>query len=65
MIKPIMCNTLQESGHLSYKCPKNALGEREPPPKKKKKTKARDNDSDSDFGEDIVIVKKPAAAGNI
>ncbi len=25
----------QETGHLSYECPKNALGERVPPAKKK------------------------------
>ena len=29
----------QESGHLSYACPHNLLGEREPPPKKVKKRK--------------------------
>ena len=32
---------LQEFGHLSYNCPHNMLGDREPPPKKKKK-KAKD-----------------------
>ena len=31
--------SFQESGHLSYQCPKNVLGEREPPPKKQKKLK--------------------------
>lgn len=30
------CYECGEEGHLSYKCPNNALGEREPPPKKKK-----------------------------
>lgn len=33
------CYECGEEGHLSYKCPKNALGPREPPPKKKKKEK--------------------------
>lgn len=32
---------LQETGHLSYACPKNLLGEREPPKKKEKKKKKR------------------------
>ncbi|MED6290646.1 hypothetical protein CHARACLAT_015307 [Characodon lateralis] len=31
----------QETGHLSYACPKNLLGEREPPKKKEKKKKKR------------------------
>jgi hypothetical protein len=33
------CYECGEDGHLSYKCPKNALGERDPPPKKDKKRK--------------------------
>nr|CAD7200563.1 unnamed protein product [Timema douglasi] len=56
------CYECMEPGHLSYKCPLNALGEREPPPKKdkarKKKMKEKlikaqfqkdEEDSDSDF----------------
>ncbi|KAK7864732.1 hypothetical protein R5R35_013612 [Gryllus longicercus] len=35
------CYECGEEGHMSYKCPHNALGEREPPPKKIKKKKAR------------------------
>ncbi len=31
----------QEEGHLSYACPKNLLGERDPPPKKEKKKKKK------------------------
>ena len=31
------CYECGESGHLSYKCPKNQLGDREKPTKKKKK----------------------------
>ena len=31
----------KESGHLSYACPKNMLGEREPPKKKEKKKKRK------------------------
>jgi len=34
-------NILQEFNHLSYKCPKNQLGDREPPPKKKKHRKTK------------------------
>ncbi|XP_069683117.1 zinc finger CCHC-type and RNA-binding motif-containing protein 1-like isoform X2 [Periplaneta americana] len=37
------CYECGEEGHLSYKCPKNALGERDPPPKKDKKKKKKDN----------------------
>lgn len=33
------CYECGESGHLSYACPKNMLGEREPPKKKEKKKK--------------------------
>nr|XP_045011427.1 zinc finger CCHC-type and RNA-binding motif-containing protein 1-like [Jaculus jaculus] len=33
------CYDCGESGHLSYACPKNMLGEREPPKKKEKKKK--------------------------
>lgn len=29
----------QDVGHLSYACPKNVLGERDPPKKKEKKKK--------------------------
>ncbi|XP_069759412.1 zinc finger CCHC-type and RNA-binding motif-containing protein 1 isoform X3 [Narcine bancroftii] len=34
-------NNKQEYGHLSYACPKNMLGEREPPKKKEKKKKKK------------------------
>lgn len=37
------CYECGESGHLSYKCPSNLLGEREPPPKKKKLKKGQKN----------------------
>lgn len=33
------CYECGDTGHLSYDCPKNILGNREPPPKKEKKTK--------------------------
>ncbi|XP_050964478.1 zinc finger CCHC-type and RNA-binding motif-containing protein 1 [Labeo rohita] len=35
------CYECGEGGHLSYACPKNLLGEREPPPKKEKKKKKK------------------------
>lgn len=44
------CYECGETGHLSYKCQKNLLGEREPPPKKirKRKKKNLDKTFDSD-----------------
>ncbi|XP_059367042.1 zinc finger CCHC-type and RNA-binding motif-containing protein 1 [Carassius carassius] len=35
------CYECGDEGHLSYACPKNLLGEREPPPKKEKKKKKK------------------------
>ncbi|XP_034529392.1 zinc finger CCHC-type and RNA-binding motif-containing protein 1 [Notolabrus celidotus] len=35
------CYECGETGHLSYACPKNILGEREPPKKKEKKKKKK------------------------
>lgn len=35
------CYECGELGHLSYKCEKNLLGNREPPPKKIRKRKKR------------------------
>lgn len=35
------CYECGEDGHLSYSCPNNALGEREPPPKKERKRKRK------------------------
>ena len=46
---------VQEAGHLSYKCPSNLLGEREPPPKKKKLKKGQKN-ADGDDGERSVYL---------
>ncbi|KAF5288703.1 hypothetical protein FQR65_LT11968 [Abscondita terminalis] len=37
------CYECGESGHLSYKCEKNLLGERNPPPKKIRKRKKRED----------------------
>lgn len=37
------CYECGEDGHLSYSCPNNLLGEREPPPKKEKKKKKKLN----------------------
>ncbi|XP_028810983.1 zinc finger CCHC-type and RNA-binding motif-containing protein 1 [Denticeps clupeoides] len=38
------CYECGDSGHLSYSCPKNMLGEREPPKKKEKKKKKKATD---------------------
>eukprot|EP00794_Sanderia_malayensis_P000155 gene155-767_t len=35
------CFECGEAGHLSYSCPKNMLGDREPPPKKIRKRKSK------------------------
>ena len=42
------CYECGEAGHLSFKCPKNLLGEREPPPKKQKKRKNEENEQSND-----------------
>lgn len=47
------CYECGEEGHLSYQCPQNVLGERQPPPKKqrirkKKNTEECDEEYDSD-----------------
>ncbi|KAG5899636.1 hypothetical protein JTB14_036009 [Gonioctena quinquepunctata] len=39
------CYECGEFGHLSYKCEKNLLGDREPPPKKVRKRKKKDTDA--------------------
>ncbi|XP_071504735.1 zinc finger CCHC-type and RNA-binding motif-containing protein 1-like [Diadema antillarum] len=36
------CYECGDFGHLSYCCPKNSLGDRDPPPKKEKKKKQKD-----------------------
>lgn len=38
------CYECGEEGHLSYACPANALGERQPPPKKERKRKKKEDD---------------------
>ncbi|XP_051547410.1 zinc finger CCHC-type and RNA-binding motif-containing protein 1 isoform X2 [Myxocyprinus asiaticus] len=55
-------NNKQEEGHLSYFCPKNLLGEREPPPKKEKKKKKKvqqpeevEPEDSEDEGEDPAL----------
>lgn len=55
------CYECGESGHLSYECPNNVLGEREPPKKKEKKRKRKQIEieeeeySDEDEGEDPAL----------
>lgn len=49
------CYECGEEGHLSYACPKNLLGEREPPPKKEKKKRKKGDeyeDGESDYDSD-------------
>lgn len=65
------CYECGEEGHLSYNCPKNSLGDREPPPKKQKKKnkqyKAADkeqgdeSEEDEDPGEDPSLETLSAA----
>uniref|UniRef100_A0A3B1KDM1 Zinc finger CCHC-type and RNA-binding motif-containing protein 1 n=1 Tax=Astyanax mexicanus TaxID=7994 RepID=A0A3B1KDM1_ASTMX len=56
------CYECGEDGHLSYACPKNLLGEREPPPKKEKKKKKKtkqpeevEPEDSADEGEDPAL----------
>ncbi|XP_030641543.1 zinc finger CCHC-type and RNA-binding motif-containing protein 1 [Chanos chanos] len=57
------CYECGDTGHLSYSCPKNLLGEREPPPKKEKKKKKKkvlepeegEPDESEDEGEDPAL----------
>ena len=37
---------VKDDGHLSYCCPKNMLGDREPPPKKEKKKRKYEDEKD-------------------
>lgn len=45
---------LQDAGHLSYACPKNILGDRDPPKKKEKKKKKKGQQPDHVY----VFLKK-------
>ncbi|KAL8221362.1 UNVERIFIED_CONTAM: Zinc finger CCHC-type and RNA-binding motif-containing protein 1 [Gekko kuhli] len=58
------CYECGETGHLSYACPKNTLGEREPPKKKEKKKRKKaieaeeeieDLEESEDEGEDPAL----------
>ncbi|KAM4615051.1 zinc finger CCHC-type and RNA-binding motif-containing protein 1 isoform 1-T2 [Polymixia lowei] len=58
------CYECGDSGHLSYACPKNMLGEREPPKKKEKKKKKKvepaeqveeDEEESEEEGEDPAL----------
>uniref|UniRef100_W5LZQ6 Zinc finger CCHC-type and RNA-binding motif-containing protein 1 n=1 Tax=Lepisosteus oculatus TaxID=7918 RepID=W5LZQ6_LEPOC len=58
------CYECGDSGHLSYACPKNMLGEREPPKKKEKKKKKKvaepeeivlEEEESEDEGEDPAL----------
>ncbi|XP_048357739.1 zinc finger CCHC-type and RNA-binding motif-containing protein 1 isoform X1 [Sphaerodactylus townsendi] len=43
------CYECGETGHLSYACPKNMLGEREPPKKKEKKKRKKAIDAEEEI----------------
>ncbi|XP_077121234.1 zinc finger CCHC-type and RNA-binding motif-containing protein 1 isoform X2 [Ranitomeya variabilis] len=56
------CYECGDTGHLSYACPKNMLGDREPPQKKEKKRKRRveveevvEDEQSEDEGEDPAL----------
>ncbi|PFX16822.1 Zinc finger CCHC-type and RNA-binding motif-containing protein 1 [Stylophora pistillata] len=46
------CYECGEYGHLSYQCPKNMLGDRDPPPKKQKKRKKQEDEYEEDEDEE-------------
>lgn len=48
------CFECGETGHLSYSCSKNLLGNREPPPKKKRKRKPKAYKAQESKNVDIV-----------
>uniref|UniRef100_A0A1B6CXP3 Zinc finger CCHC-type and RNA-binding motif-containing protein 1 n=2 Tax=Clastoptera arizonana TaxID=38151 RepID=A0A1B6CXP3_9HEMI len=56
------CYECGEDGHLSYACPSNALGMRDPPPKKKKKKREHQIEGedyvDSDDDDDLFLNKQ-------
>ncbi|XP_028602246.2 zinc finger CCHC-type and RNA-binding motif-containing protein 1 isoform X2 [Podarcis muralis] len=47
------CYECGETGHLSYACPKNMLGEREPPKKKEKKKRKKAIEEEEEEEEEI------------
>lgn len=64
------CYECGDEGHMSYACPKNILGERDPPPKKERKRKkgeeefvdlSDEEDKESDEGEDPKLDSLAAA----
>jgi len=46
------CYQCGELDHLSYSCPKNILGDREPPPKKEKKRRQLEDESENTYDSD-------------
>uniref|UniRef100_A0A671Z1J9 Zinc finger CCHC-type and RNA-binding motif-containing protein 1 n=1 Tax=Sparus aurata TaxID=8175 RepID=A0A671Z1J9_SPAAU len=54
------CYECGDTGHLSYACPKNMLGEREPPKKKEKKKKKKAQQPDEEKEESEEEGEDPA-----
>ncbi len=58
------CYECGESGHLSYRCPKNALGDREKPLKKLKKKKGEKVAEEEDAWQDEGELEEDFSLGN-
>ncbi|KAJ8047017.1 Zinc finger CCHC-type and RNA-binding motif-containing protein 1 [Holothuria leucospilota] len=52
------CYECGEEGHLSYNCPKNSLGDREPPPKKQKKKNKQYKAADKEQGNILRVTQR-------
>ncbi|KAL8603759.1 hypothetical protein ACOMHN_024375 [Nucella lapillus] len=60
------CYECGEGGHLSYQCPKNLMGEREPPPKKKKLKKGeKSEENEADGSEEGSEAENTSATNSL
>ncbi|CAF0905413.1 unnamed protein product [Adineta ricciae] len=62
------CFECGEEGHLSYVCPKNALGDRQPPAKKRKKIKGKiqtESDSNASDNDDTLAASMTSQDNHI